>query len=73
MPHPGDDGGFGTAFNWDSLGSGHGAAADGRGMIRHGRCECVGKAGVPFMESQKRQDGPTKVFDVFLLRYFTPL
>lgn len=73
VPHPGDDGGFHATLKWDSLGAGYGAAADGRGMIGHGRRECVGEAGVPFMKTQKRQDSPTEILDIFLLGFLPPL
>ena len=65
MPHPGDHGGLGPAFDGDALGTGHGAAANGRGMSSHGPGEFQGQCRVQLMERQERHDGRLKVLDVF--------
>jgi len=46
VPHPGDDGSFGTLLNGDSLGSGDRAAPDRGGVIGHRTGKPVSEVGV---------------------------
>ena len=65
VPHPCNDGGFGTLFDGDSLCPGDGAAADRRGVIGHRTGKPVGEVSVCRMEGQELQHRSVEVLDVF--------
>lgn len=65
MPHPGDDGGFGTLPHRDSLRPGDRATSDRCGMIGDGTGKPDGEFGVRRMERQESQHGLVEVPDVF--------
>lgn len=67
MPHPSDDGGFGTLLNRNSLCTGDGAASDWRGMIGNHLGEPLGKIGMAGMRGEEAHHGSREVFDVNLL------
>jgi len=64
MTHPSDHGSLGSLLDGDAFRSGHGAAADRRGMIGDGPCHSLGEIGVIAMKAQEREDCPEKVFNV---------
>ena len=69
MPHPGNDGGFGTLFDGDSLRPGDGAASDRGGVIGHGTGQPVGEISVCRMEGEERQHRSIEILDVFGLSF----
>jgi hypothetical protein len=71
VSHPGNHGGFGPLFHWDSLGSSHGSAADWSCVFRHGTSELLSQFGVVGMEVEKRHDSAEEVLYVCSLGVFS--
>ena len=65
MPHPGNDGGFGTLLDGDAFGPGDGAAANRGGMVHNFPCNLPGEIGVPWVEVQGLDDRPVEILDIF--------
>ncbi len=71
VPHPGNDSGFGTLLNRDSLGPGNRSAANRRGMIGNRTGQPGGEISMCRMEGQKCEYGTVEVFDVFGLGFIS--
>ena len=71
MPHPGDDGGFGSLFDGDALPPCDRAAPHGRCMGGDGLRQPVGEIGVCVVECQERHYRPVEVLDVLGLDLLT--
>jgi hypothetical protein len=71
VPHPGDHSSFGSLLDRDALRSGHGAAANGRGMMGHDTGQLLGEIGVSGLKRQEFDHRPEEILDLLGLGLLT--
>lgn len=64
MTQPGNHRSLGSLLDRDSLGAGHGAGPNRRGVIGDCTGQPLGEISVIFMKAEKRYNGPEEIFNV---------